>query len=357
MATLYLTDLKPAQIDEFIAGLGVPAYRAKQLCRWIYQKFAASFDEMTDLPKGFRQALAEKSVLFKSNMAHEAISRDGTVKILFSLPDGQTIESALMPYPARNGKTDYTVCLSTQAGCPIGCPFCATGQQGFERNLTPGEITEQVLHFARRLRDAGPEHHITNLVFMGMGEPFANYENLLQAIEILNSPDCFGLGARNMTVSTAGLVPQIKKFGQEKLQVGLAVSLHASTDKLRDWLVPINKKYPLEELIPACKEYVSTAGRRITFEYILLDGVNDSLVQARQLAHLVAGFNCHVNLIAANKTTGDLRPSTKENIAAFEEELTRLHVQYTLRQSRGVDIAAGCGQLRSRYSGPRSSSR
>lgn len=351
MTSIYLTDLSLSQIKELVAGLEAPAYRAEQLCRWLYRRMANSLGEMNDLPKNFRIALAEKTVLYKSQCIHEVTGRDGTIKILLSLPDNNTIESALMSYPAPNGKTDYTICLSTQVGCPIGCPFCATGQQGFVRNLTPGEITEQVLHFARTLFEKGPQHRITNLVFMGMGEPLANYDNLLQAIETLNSPDGFGMGARNMTVSTAGLVPQLKKLSTEKLQIGLAVSLHASTNRLRDWLVPLNKKYPLETLIPACREYVTKTNRRITFEYILLDEVNDSLVQARQLVHLIAGLNCHVNLITANKTMGDLRPSKQDKILAFEEELKRLRIQCTVRQSRGVDIDAGCGQLRSRYTG------
>ena len=355
--SFYLTDLSSVQLAELVTSLGAPAYRTKQLRHWIYQGLASSFDEMTDLPKNFRQVLAEKAVLNKLISTREVISRDGTSKVLFSLPDDKTIESTLMPYPAPGGKTSYTICLSTQVGCPIGCPFCATGQQGFERNLTSGEITEQVLHFARRLRDTGPQHRITNLVFMGMGEPMANYDNLRQAVEMLNSPDGFGLGARNMTISTAGMIPQIQQLSQEKLQVGLAVSLHASTNQLRDWLVPLNKKYPLEQLIPACREYIAQTGRRVTFEYILLDGVNDSLVQARQLSHLIAGLNCHINLIAANKTLGDLRPSGQETVLAFEEELKRLRTQCTVRQSRGVDIDAGCGQLRSRYTGARSNSR
>jgi 23S rRNA (adenine2503-C2)-methyltransferase len=264
----------------------------------------------------------------------------------------------MMPYSVANEQSHSTLCLSTQVGCAIGCPFCATGQQGFERNLTPGEIIDQVLFFARRLRDEQPQNKISNLVFMGMGEPLANYDNLWQAIEMLNAPDGFGLGARNMTISTAGLISHIKRLSGEKLQVGLAVSLHASTDKLRDWLVPLNKKYPLAQLIPACREYVTKTGRRITFEYILLEGVNDSLVQARQLVHLIAGLNCHVNLIAANKTIGgDLRPSNPETVLAFEEELKRLRIQCTVREGRGLDIDAGCGQLRSRYSDPTSASR
>lgn len=351
MASIFLTDLNPKQTAELIAGLGVPPYRARQLQQWVFQRLAFSFDEMSDLPKNLRQTLSQNIVLHKLMPHKEVISSDGTVKILFILPDRKTIESTLMPYPANGRKTNYTICLSTQVGCAIGCPFCATGQQGFERHLSPGEIIDQVLFFARRLRDREPQDKISNLVFMGMGEPLANYDNLWQAIEILNAPEGFGLGARNMTVSTAGLIPGIKRLSNEKLQIGLAVSLHASTDKLRDWLVPLNIRYPLTVLIPACREYTAKTGRRITFEYILFAGVNDSLVQARQLAHLVAGLNCHINIIAANITTGDLKPSAPETVAAFEEELKRLHIQCTVRQGRGLDIDAGCGQLRSRDNG------
>jgi 23S rRNA (adenine2503-C2)-methyltransferase len=247
----------------------------------------------------------------------------------------------------------YTVCVSTQVGCPIGCPFCATGQHGFERNLTPGEIIDQVLYFARWLQDRsnGREgERIDNIVFMGMGEPFANYNALWQAIEMLNSPEGFGLSARSMTVSTAGLIPGIKRLSSEKLQVGLAVSLHASEDKLRDKLVPVNKKYALNELIPACREYFAKTGRRVSFEYALFNGVNDSLTQAQTLADLIEGMNCHVNLISANNTASQtLQPSPRNQILAFQQELKNRGINCTLRQSRGQDIDAGCGQLRSRF--------
>ena len=286
---------------------------------------------------------------------------DGTVKTLFALSDSKTIESTLMSYPSTKGKTRHTVCISTQVGCPIGCPFCATGQQGFERNLTPGEIIDQVLYFARRFRDqcyeeknngGQPASLITNIVFMGMGEPLANYDALWPAIEMLNSPEAFGLGARNMVVSTAGLVPQIKRLSRQKLQVGLAVSLHASDNALRDKLVPINRQYPLEQLIPACREYAEMTGRRLSFEYVLFDGVNDSVTRSRSLARLLKGVNCHVNLIAANYTADPgFRPSPEQTILAFESELKRLHIACTVRQPRGLDIDAGCGQLRSRYLG------
>ena len=346
-----ITDLDFKQLEDLVKSLGAYAYRTKQVAGWVYQRFAVSFDEMTDLPGAFRDVLAEKVSLQALAPVHEVDSRDGTIKVLFALGDGETIESTLMPYPAPGGKTHYTICLSTQVGCPVSCAFCATGQQGFVRNLSPGEIISQVLFFARRIHQTEPENSITNLVFMGMGEPLANYDNVLQAIEMINSPDAFGLGARNMTVSTAGLVPQIKRLSKEKLQINLAVSLHASKDNLRNLLVPVNNKYPLEQLIPACRDYVAATGRRISFEYILFEGLNDSLVDARSLVHLIQGINCHVNLIVANRTADTkYRSPLPETVKAFEDELTRLHIVCTVRKGRGADIDAGCGQLRSRHS-------
>ncbi|MFH1002610.1 MAG: 23S rRNA (adenine(2503)-C(2))-methyltransferase RlmN [Chloroflexota bacterium] len=287
---------------------------------------------------------------------HEFKGQDGTIKAIFSLSDGRTVEAALMSYPAGNGRARYTVCVSTQVGCVIGCPFCATGQQGFERNLSPGEIIDQVLYFARRLRepdepaeDIADGSNITNLVFMGMGEPLANYPALWAAVETLNSPQGFGLGARHITISTAGLVPGIERLGREKLQVGLAISLHAGENRLRNRLVPLNRRYPLEVLLAACREYVARTGRRPSFEYVLFAGINDSLSQARFLADLLRGLNCHVNLIPANRTAGgDFRPSRRQDVLAFQAELERQHIPSTIRQKRGLEIDAGCGQLRSR---------
>ena len=354
-----ITDLTAEQFGELVGSLGEPSYRAKQIEHWVYQRLALSFDEMTDLPQAFRQRLAQEARLHSLTPVHEVTGRDGTVKTLFALADGRTIESALMSYPVAGGRPRYTVCLSTQVGCAIGCPFCATGQQGFERNLTPGEMIDQVLYFARRLlgqsdmeksHPSQPVSPITNLVFMGMGEPLANYDSLWQSVEMLNSPHGFRLGARNMVISTAGLVPQIKRLSQEKLQVGLAVSLHASENALRDRLVPINRKYPLEQLIPACQEYFEMTGRRLSFEHVLFDGINDSVTQARSLARLLKGLNCHVNLIPANKTADQIYRSPPEiTVLAFERELKRLSIACTLRQPRGLDIDAGCGQLRSRF--------
>ena len=346
-----ITNLTSRQLRELVVSLGEPEYRAKQLQHWVYQKLATSFDEMTDLPEAFRQKLAQKVKLQSLTPVDEVVGHDGTTKVLFALSDGKTIESVLMPYPTESGQCHYTVCISTQVGCPVGCPFCATGQQGFERNLSPGEIIDQVLYFARWLKGRGEQaNQITNLVFMGMGEPLANYDALWQAIEVLNLPQGFELGARHMTVSTAGLVPQIRRLTREKLQIGLAISLHAGENALRNKLVPANKKYPLEELIPVCREYCDKTGRRLSFEYILFEGINDSLAQARSLARLLAGLNCHVNLIPANKTDeAKFKPPPRRKTLAFERELRRLGIACTLRQKKGLDIEAGCGQLRSRF--------
>jgi 23S rRNA (adenine2503-C2)-methyltransferase len=351
--SIFLIDLNIEEVHKLIISMGEPAYRARQLLAWVYQRLAVSIDEMTDLPQAFRQKLAQQVNLHTLTPVHEARAKDGTVKILFNLKDGKTVETALMKFPSTGGKHRYTVCISTQVGCPIGCPFCATGQQGFERNLTPGEIIDQVLYFARYLQDKtiGREgERIKNIVFMGMGEPLVNYDALWQAIEMLNSPDGFGLSARSMTISTAGLIPGIERLSNEKLQVGLAISLHASDNKLRDKLVPINKKYPLEELIAACREYFARTGRRVSFEYALFNDINDSLVQAQSVAELIQGMNFHVNLISANQTTNQkMQPSPRNKVLAFQQELKNRGINCTLRLSRGQDIDAGCGQLRSRF--------
>jgi len=353
-----ITDLTEIQLKNLVISMGEPEYRVKQIRNQIYRGLAFSFKEMTDLPLAFRKELEKVTHLRSLNVRHQLVGRDGTVKTLFTLADGNTIESAMMSYPQVSGSLRYTVCVSTQAGCAIGCPFCATGQQGFKRNLTRGEILDQVLYFARYLKDL-PDidrektdktaFRLANIVFMGMGEPMANYDTLWQAVETLNSPDGFEMGARNMTISTSGLVPQIKRLSKEKLQVGLAVSLHAADNSLRNKLVPINRKHPLEELIPACREYYRATGRRVSFEYTLFKGINDSVGRARVLAQLLRGLNCHVNLIPANQTADRAyQPPLPQVILAFERELKLAHINTTLRQPRGQDIDAGCGQLRSR---------
>jgi 23S rRNA (adenine2503-C2)-methyltransferase len=351
-----ISGMSTNELAGLVESLGEPGYRGKQLRHWIYKGLAFSFDEMTDLPAAFRERLAVAARIYSVEPIREASGQDGTVKVLFKLADGLTIETALMSYGEDGGEGRHTICVSTQAGCAIGCPFCATGKQGLQRNLTAGEIIDQALYFARYLKRVGQwgkngaGGRVSNIVFMGMGEPLANYESLMQAIEMLNAPEGFGLGARNMTVSTAGLVPQIERFTREKLQVGLAVSLHTADNRLRNRLVPVNRKYPLERLIPACRDYVRTTGRRLSFEYVLLKGINDSPAQAQALSILLRGMNCHVNLIPAN-ATGDrtFRPPAKGQVLSFEQELQQSGINVTLRQPRGQDINAGCGQLRSRY--------
>jgi 23S rRNA (adenine2503-C2)-methyltransferase len=337
-----------SELEELAVRLGEPAYRAKQLRGGVYRGLAFSFDEMTDLPAAFRQRLAGEARLHSLTPAYLVTGRDDTVKALFILADGRTVESALMFYGEKGEGRRVSLCVSTQVGCAVGCPFCATGRQGFERNLEPAEMIDQVLYYARHLRDSGAGR-LSNIVFMGMGEPLANYDALMPAIRALNSPDGYGLGARNMTISTAGLVPQIARLAREELQVGLAVSLHAGDNRLRDRLVPLNRKYPLEELIPACREYYLATGRRVSFEYVLFRGINDSLAQARLLAGLLRGLNCHVNLIPANESPDPaFRPPLPRAVVAFARQLRELNINATLRQPRGQDIDAGCGQLRSR---------
>ena len=350
-----LIELQPGELEELVLASGEPGYRARQIQTHLFRRLAVSYEEMTDLPTRLRDHLVEIAPLHCLTLSHQVTSGDGTVKGLFSLLDGNTIESALMLYN-RSGSEGRraTVCVSSQVGCAVGCPFCATGSQGFIRNLTQGEIVDQVLYFSRYLRDnddANGRSHaaVTNIVFMGMGEPLANYDELLGAIRTLNDRDGLALGARNMTVSTSGLPQNIRKLAGEGLQVGLAVSLHAGTDEVRNRLVPLNRKYPLAEVMNACRDYFKRSGRRVSFEYVLFRGINDSPAEARALARLIQGMNCHVNLIPANETGNrDFQPPSHETVKAFLDVLHSSHITTTIRQSRGQDIDAGCGQLRSR---------
>jgi len=356
-----ILDMSYPQVQELVCSLGEPAYRADQIAWWVYQKLATSFEEMTDLPQSLRQKLASVAALSSMISVYKKVSADGqTRKVLFKLGDGRTIESSLMLYEkAGLSRERRTVCVSTQVGCPLGCPFCATGQQGFERNLRPSEIIEQVLYFMRLVSAeqlkgetaSDPARRtVTNVVFMGMGEPLANYEAVWQSIVTLNSKHGLGLGVRQITVSTVGLVPQIKRLAGENIHVELAISLHAANDALRNKLVPINKKYPLSQLIPACREYFKKTGRRPTFECTLFQGVNDSVNHAGELAHLLEGMNCQVNLIAGNPTAcKEFTPSHMKKVLEFQRQLKESGISSTVRVSRGVDIEAGCGQLRSRW--------
>ncbi len=333
-------DLTFEDLTEYLQNLGEPTFRARQLWHNVYKRLLDNPDQMTDIPRELRSHISETITFTPLETRTTVRSDDGnTVKVLFSLADDLLIEAVLMRYKRRR-----TVCLSTQVGCAMGCVFCATGQMGLERNLTPGEIVGQVIHFARDL--ASEDERVTNLVIMGMGEPFHNYPATMQAIKILNDPRGFKLGARRITVSTIGLVPMIKRFAQENQQVNLAVSLHAATDNLRSELVPINQRYPLDELIPTCKEYVQKTGRRITFEWALIRDVNDGIDQATALVNLVKGTNCHVNLIPVNPTQGyATRATSQERIKKFLNTLNEYKIPCTIRVRQGVDINAGCGQL------------
>ncbi len=341
-----LYDLSADDLESLLQSLGEPSYRADQVWEWLYVHLADSFHEMTSLPKSLRERLAERTIIRLLEVVDTARSADGkTRKDLLRLSDGETIEAVLMLYERRR-----TACLSTQVGCAIGCPFCATGQMGFSRDLTSGEIVAQALHFARHLQAEGDEdEQLTNVVLMGMGEPLANYEASLEAIHRLNHPAGFRLGQRHITLSTVGLVPEIHRLAREKLQITLAVSLHAATDTLRDRLVPVNRRYPLDVLFEACRSYTEITGRRVSFEWALVDGVNDTPEQAHALADRLEGLLAHVNLIPLNPSR-EYRGSgsPRSDVAAFAAILAQRRVRHTIRVRRGTAIQAGCGQLRQR---------
>lgn len=333
-------------LKSMLLSWGEPDYRSIQIWEGLYQHYWNGFDQFTMLPIRLRNKLSEAFQITSLALVDKIISADGnTTKLLFELHDLQTIESVLMRYRSRN-----TLCISTQAGCGMGCVFCATGQMGLKRNLSNGEIVEQVIYFSRMLKNQSEK--VTNIVFMGMGEPFQNYNSLMHAIDQLNSPNGYNLGSRRMTISTVGLVPEIQRFTSEKRQVNLAISLHAADDDLRNSMIPINKKYPLSILLDTCVEYVKTTGRRITFEWALIRGVNDTNEQAQKLAALLNPFLidgsalCHVNLIPLNPTEGYYGfPSIKNRVEKFQTILIDNQIPATIRTRRGIEIQAGCGQL------------
>ncbi len=333
-------DLPFEQLTSLLQTWDEPAYRARQIWQGLYHALASSPEGLTAVPKALREKLAAEFSFSQLARLTEAQSADRqTRKILFRLPDGKSIETVLMGYDKRR-----TTCISTQAGCAMGCVFCATGQMGFRRHLSAGEIVEQVLWLARELRQKND--HLTNIVIMGMGEPFHNYDATLQAVDILNEAEGFNFGARRITISTVGLVPMIERFASEKRQVNLAVSLHAATDDLRSELLPINKKYPLALLFDAVRDYYATTRRRVTFEWALIQGKNDSPAQARAFAQLAKGLPCHVNVIPLNPTRDYAgQATTRERAAAFKQELEQHGLPCTIRVRRGIDINAGCGQL------------
>jgi len=340
-----LLDLPEAQLDEKFQELGWPKYRLGQVLDWVFRKRVFRYEGMSNLPAGTRSELAESLPLLLPQLLRIQGSQDTTWKFLLRLADGQMIETVLIPAsPALYGeKSDrLTLCVSSQVGCAYGCKFCASGLDGWKRNLSPSEIVGQVL-----LVEQEAKVRISNLVFMGMGEPFANYDNLLTAISWLNSGKGVGLGARHMTVSTSGLVPRILDFADQPLQLRLAISLHGATDSVRELIMPVNRRYPLAELLAACEYFCSKKAQRITFEYILIHGINDQPEQAGELSRLVRRLNAKVNLIPYNQVEGLewQRPSV-ETQDAFLSRLKSLGVAATLRREKGHDIAAACGQLR-----------
>jgi len=321
-----------------VAGLGEPPYRGRQLFHWIYGRGCRRFDEMSDLPAALRAALAEQASITSLTCLARQVSRDGTRKYLFACPDGRQIETVLIPDEGR-----LTACLSTQVGCALACAFCLTGKMGFVRHLRAGEIVDQVLGLRE---DLGPGERIGNLVLMGMGEPLHNYDATVKALTILAHPLGLAYPPRRITLSTVGLVPEIERLGASGLDVNLAVSLHAATDELRDRLVPINRRYPLKELMAALRAYPLPPRRRITLEYVLMDGVNDRPEDARGLARLLRGLRCKVNLLPLNEAPAiPFRRPSRQRVEAFQQILKSAGILTTLRESRGWDISAACGML------------
>ena len=333
-----LLDLLPAEMEDLAATLGAPRYRGRQLATWIYQKSVTSLESMTDLPKDFRRALAEVGEVQVPQIERVTPSQDGSQKLVVRMADGARVQSVLMPDEDR-----LTLCLSTQVGCGFGCSFCCTGTMGLDRNLSAGEIAGQFLA-ARRLVPA--DGRITHVVYMGMGEPLANYAATVQSIRILTDPQAIGLSPRRVTVSTVGLVSGIERLASENLRVRLAISLHATTDEVRDRLMPVNKGFDLKALLEACRRFPLPMRQRMTFEYVLLDGVNDTPEDARRLVKLLHGIRAKVNLIPFNAWDGAAfeRPPL-QRILAFQARLLEHGITATVRWSKGEDVGAACGQL------------
>lgn len=337
------------ELKEFCLSAGVKPFRGEQVFGWVQDKAVRSWAEMKNIGAAAQEKLAAILDFTSPELLRELRSKDGTRKYLFRLADGETIECVLMDYERVRQRDRRTLCLSTQVGCAVGCAFCATGQDGFRRNLSPGEIVGQVLDVTHRLRREAPEFQITNLVFMGMGEPFLNYEAVLKAIRILNHPQGQNIGMRRMTISTSGIVPKIYQLAEDNDQVGLAVSLHSPDDEERSRLVPVNRRYPLAELMEACRFYTGKTHRRVTFEVALTaDTATEQF--APQLCALLQGVLGHVNLIPVNPVagTGMKRPGQGQ-IKRIAQELEQAGIPVSVREERGADIDAACGQLRRRW--------
>ena len=340
---MVLKDIKSMSLPELksdFEALSEPSYRASQVYSWL-SKGVYSFDDMTNLPGTFREVLKSKYYITKLNIKDKKVSIDGTVKYLFELSDGELIESVLMNY-----KHGYSMCLSTQAGCKMGCSFCSTGKCGFSRNLSSSEILAQI---ESAQLDSGIK--ISNIVLMGMGEPLDNYPNVLKFLKLVTSPDGLNIGARHISLSTCGLVDKIYKLAEEKMPITLSVSLHAPNDEIRNKIMKINRKWNIKELIKACEDYISYTNRRISFEYAMIDNLNDTPECANELAELLKGMLCHVNLIPLNGAHQEsrLKKSSNNRIYQFKQVLEKRGITTTIRRTLGEDIEASCGQLKNKY--------
>lgn len=338
MKSIY--DLNLEDLQNYLVSIGLKPFRAKQIMKWLYEKRVDSFEQMTDISKDLQKKLNEDFVIDSIAIKDKQVSKDGTEKFLFEMADGSLVESVMMIF-----EYGYSACVSSQVGCNMGCSFCASGLLKKQRDLTAGEIVLQALMIQKRLDEIGAR--LGNIVVMGTGEPFDNYDNVMKALSIINSPFGLEIGARHISISTCGVVPGIERFAKENLQYNLAISLHAPNDELRSKLMPINRAYSLDKLMAALKDYASLNNRRLTFEYLLLSGVNDSEVNAKQIKELLKGLNAYINLIPYNEVKEkDFKTSSEENALRFYDLLKKNGVSVTLRQKKGDDIDAACGQLR-----------
>ncbi len=342
MINLYSQEI--TKLENLMLSLDQKKYRATQLYIWLYEKRVDDFDKMSDISLKFREVLKEKFILTLPTIDIKQVASDGTIKLLLKLEDGNKIETVLMRYSYGN-----VVCVSSQVGCNMGCSFCASGLLKKKRNLRVDEMVGQVMVIDKLLKEENENQRVTHVVVMGTGEPFDNYDNVMDFVRICNHPKAFAIGARHITVSTCGIVDKILKYANEGLQINLAISLHASNDETRSKLMKINKVYPLKELINACRQYEIIANRRLTFEYILLKGVNDSLENADELADLIKGMLAYVNLIPYNPVNeNDYQRSDNKTVKSFLDRLIKRGVTATIRKEFGTDIDAACGQLRAK---------
>jgi 23S rRNA (adenine2503-C2)-methyltransferase len=331
-----LSGMTLQQLEEFAESLEEPKFRAKQLHSWLYKKSASEFDQMTNLSKDFRAKLKDVAQISDTQIKQKLSSSDGTIKYLLEFPDGNSVETVLMRFDRR---PNLTACVSSQVGCPVGCVFCATGQRGFVRNLEAGEIVDQILTIQR---DTGLE--VTNIVYMGQGEPLLNYDNVIKSVRFLNEE--MEIGMRRMTISTSGIIPQILKLANENRQLTLALSLHAPNHELRQKLIPVEKKYNIEDVIKALHQLTQKTGRRVTIEYVLIDGINDTPEHAKELNSLLKGLNYNLNLIPYNSINrDDFKTPSPKKINIFKSILEQSDKKVTVRLERGADILAACGQL------------